>query len=348
MVQFLRNAWYAVTWAEDFADAPRAARVLGLKIALYRAADGRPVALGDVCPHRFAPLHRGIVMGDAIECPYHGLRFGPHGRCVHNPHGETIPEAARVRSFPAIERHGLIWLWPGDAVLADPARIPDFSHLTAPGYRTIRGDYTTAAYYETFTDNLMDLTHTQFLHRDIQGTDAFLKAERSISIEGTTARLVYRCPPGLAPGLARRFLPNPEATVETSLEMRWDAPSLMRLTVSVDPVDRSHPPHIHVGTHILTPETENETHYFYAASRTYERDNAALDEANREWHRIGFGLQDKPMIEAVHANMGTADLMALKPVLLASDVGVMQVRRLLQQLVRGEQAAAASGPVAAQ
>ena len=54
------------------------------------------------------------------------------------------------------------------------------------------------------------------------------------------------------------------------------------------------------------------------------------------------------MIEAVHANMGTADLMALKPVLLASDVGVMQVRRLLQQLVRGEQAAAASVPVAAQ
>jgi vanillate O-demethylase monooxygenase subunit len=342
MAEFLWNAWYAAGWAADLAQAPRPARVLGLKLVLYRDQAGRAVALGDVCPHRFAPLHRGRVVEGTLECPYHGLRFGADGRCVHNPHGDTIPEAARVRSFPAVERYGLIWLWPGDAAAADPARIPDFGHLTAARYRTIRGDYVTAAYYETFTDNLMDLTHTQYLHRDIQGTDVFLKAERTIDIDGTTARLVYRCPPGQAPGLARRFLPDPDAAVDTSLEMRWDAPSLMRLTVTVDPVDRSYPPHIHVGTHILTPESENETHYFYAASRTYEHGNAALDDAYRDWHRVGFGEQDKPMIEAVHANMGAADLLALKPVLLASDAGVMQVRRLLQQLVRRERAAAAT------
>ncbi|HEX5497931.1 MAG TPA: Rieske 2Fe-2S domain-containing protein, partial [Thermomicrobiales bacterium] len=158
MTEFLRNAWYVATWAADLAQSPRPARVLNLKLALHRDDAGRPVALGDVCPHRFAPLHRGRVVDGALECPYHGLRFGSDGRCVHNPHGDTIPESARVRGFPVVERHGLVWVWPGDAAAADPARIPDFGHLTAPRYRTIHGDYVTAAYYETFTDNLMDLS----------------------------------------------------------------------------------------------------------------------------------------------------------------------------------------------
>src|SRR5690606_5834470 len=114
----------------------------------------------------------------------------------------------------------------------------------------------------------------------------------------------------------------------------------MRLTVIADPVDGSCPPQLHVGTHILTPVSESQTRYFYGASRTFGRDDPAIDEAMREWHRVGFGLQDKPMIEAVQENMGTTDLMSLKPVLLASDTAVMQVRRLLQKLIRQEGAAA--------
>ena len=96
MRPFLRNTWYAAAWSGELAEQPIARTMLGQKLVLYRRADGAAVALGDVCPHRFAPLHQGNVIGDAIECPYHGLRFGPAGTCTHNPHGGAVPPTARI------------------------------------------------------------------------------------------------------------------------------------------------------------------------------------------------------------------------------------------------------------
>lgn len=94
---FVRNTWYCAAWSESLTDTPLHRKFLGEEVVLYRKAFREPVALSNRCPHRFAPLHKGQLKGDAIECPYHGLRFGPSGACVHNPHGDgRIPQAAQV------------------------------------------------------------------------------------------------------------------------------------------------------------------------------------------------------------------------------------------------------------
>ena len=68
---------------------------LEANVAAIRDAGGEAVALADRCPHRFAPLSRGRVVDDTLECPYHGLRFGAHGHCVFNPHGDgRVPARA--------------------------------------------------------------------------------------------------------------------------------------------------------------------------------------------------------------------------------------------------------------
>jgi len=86
---FLRNAWYVATWSRELSDQAALQRtLLGESIALFRDSQGQPVALANQCPHRFAPFSGGKIRGDAIECPYHGLRFDRSGRCVHNPHGD--------------------------------------------------------------------------------------------------------------------------------------------------------------------------------------------------------------------------------------------------------------------
>src|SRR6478735_7262180 len=59
-------------------------------------------------------------------CDYHGLVFNSAGRCTYMPAQKTINPSACVRSYPVAERHRLVWLWPGDPALADPASIPDF------------------------------------------------------------------------------------------------------------------------------------------------------------------------------------------------------------------------------
>src|SRR5687767_14377868 len=80
---YLRNAWYVAAWSDDLADGQLVARtILKEPIVLFRKADGNAGALQDRCPHRFAPLHMGrIVGGDRIQCPYHGLEFDSSGAC---------------------------------------------------------------------------------------------------------------------------------------------------------------------------------------------------------------------------------------------------------------------------
>src|SRR3546814_3880944 len=62
--------------------------------------------------------------------PYTTLFRSHTGACVANPHGAVL-RAARVRSWPVVERYGIIWIWMGDAARCDPVLIPDFSWLDA-------------------------------------------------------------------------------------------------------------------------------------------------------------------------------------------------------------------------
>jgi vanillate O-demethylase monooxygenase subunit len=114
---YLRNAWYCAGWADQLPDGG----VLGLTIlkepvVVYREGNGSVSALEDRCPHRFAPLSMGKVLGgNRLQCPYHGLEFDRSGACVRNPHGDKrIPTRAKVKSYPAVEKHKAIWVWMGD------------------------------------------------------------------------------------------------------------------------------------------------------------------------------------------------------------------------------------------
>jgi len=111
-MEFLRNTWYVAAWAQDLAPGAIVGRTfLDQPVVLLRAADGTVGALEDICPHRFAPLRLGKIAADGtIRCAYHGLAFDRFGACVHNPHGQgRIPPDLRVRSYPVVEKHTLIW-----------------------------------------------------------------------------------------------------------------------------------------------------------------------------------------------------------------------------------------------
>ena len=94
-----------------------------------------------------------------------------------------------------------------------------------------------------------------------------------------------------------------------------------------------------ISAHIVTAQTESSCHYFYANARDFALNDASVDEKVREWQRIGFSEQDKPMLEAQQASIGDADLMSLSPVLLPTDAGSVRIRRVLKSLIDAEAAA---------
>ncbi len=123
-------------WADDLVPGELTSRTIcDQPIVLFRRLDGSAAAIVDQCAHRFAPLSRGRLCGEHVECPYHGLRYDHTGTCVDNPHGSgRIAPALHISSFPVEERHSAIWVWLGEQA-ADASLIPDFSHLDAGGTR---------------------------------------------------------------------------------------------------------------------------------------------------------------------------------------------------------------------
>ena len=123
---FPLNAWYAAAWSHEVSARGVLARtVCNQNIALWRTSEGEISALEDSCWHRRLPLSMGHVEGSTLVCRYHGLAFDATGRCTRMPSQEKPSASARVRAYPAAERHRLVWVWPGDPARADMSLVPD-------------------------------------------------------------------------------------------------------------------------------------------------------------------------------------------------------------------------------
>ena len=154
---FVRNCWYVAAWDHEIQRLKLNRRILlGEPVLLYRKKDGAAVAMEDRCCHRHAPLSHGRLRGDNVECAYHGLVFDPTGVCVRIPSQETIPDTARVRSYPVAERHHWIWIWMGNPDKADESLIPNFEVLGDPAWNWRGETLAVAGNYLLVVENLME------------------------------------------------------------------------------------------------------------------------------------------------------------------------------------------------
>ena len=164
--------WYPVAWSDEL----KAGRALGRRFAgepivIYRGSSGQVFALEDRCAHRQVPLHLGVVTGDELKCHYHGWTYNCSGKCVGVPYLgigiERLPNG--VKSYPAREVDGLIFVFPGDPSLAE-ARLP--AALGSAGrkdYKTRKLNREVACHYTFMHENLFDMNH-QFMHRKQMGS----------------------------------------------------------------------------------------------------------------------------------------------------------------------------------
>ena len=338
---FLRNAWYMAAWSHEIDEAPLRRRLLDEPAVLYRRLDGGVAMLVDRCPHRFAPLSLGTREGDSLVCPYHGLTFDAAGTCVRNPYSDTLPKGAAVRSFPVAERDGIAWFWAGEADRADAEAIPDFAMLFVPGHGVpIMGRMDMAAPYEMGTDNLLDLSHIEFVHKgSFAGNGVIFAGRHELREDGERLHSNWWMPDVAAP--PHTFgLYDPAMRCDHWLDMRWDAPAAMYLEVGACPAggDRTEAVLAHQA-HILTPETTTSTHYFWATTRGHPPTDEG-DAMLRGLMEQAFVDEDKPIIQATFDNMDGRDFWDLKPAFLGIDAGGTTARRKLARMIRDEQAGA--------
>lgn len=339
---YLNDTWYMAGWSHEFALRPISRRICDLPVVLFRDTPASIAVLHDRCPHRFAPLSFGQVESGNLQCRYHGLQFDRSGACVANPHG-PINSQARVREFPAIERDGAVWVWLGEKP-ADAATVPDLSFIgRQPQTATSRDYLHTRANYLTLVDNILDLSHVDYLHPDTlgrggpNGAGSFTGVAPEISHEHGV-RLILRWIVDRAvprPLEQRTMALKPGERVRRSTEIVWRAPSVITLSTTVETGSGSAAQRFE-NTHLITPETAVTSHYFFSSTRDFAVDDAELNSEIAASRRRIFLEEDEWICHGIQERMEGSDFWALRPALLTTDTASVHMHRMLGRLISAE------------
>jgi phenylpropionate dioxygenase-like ring-hydroxylating dioxygenase large terminal subunit len=337
---FLKNAWYVAAWSDEIGPSLFYRRILGEPVLMYRTEGGVAIAMSDRCPHRAAPLHRGSLKNDIVQCGYHGLKFDTSGSCIFNPQGSgAIPAKARVRKYRTAEHYGALWIWMGRDELADENKIPAFDFLANPDrYVTIKGYLHGNASYQLVCDNILDLSHVDFLHAQTLGCDATATARTKVLQDSNTT---VRCERWMADNfqgpLLSALFERVNQRVDAWVDVRWDAPSNMLLLYGMTDVGASRAAGREIpNAHLITPEDDRSCHYFWASGRDFRVADTELTQQLQVGVEMAFVAEDKPMIEAQQQMLGASDLTPVDIILLEGDAATTRVRRLLGRLIDDE------------
>lgn len=335
--RYLRNCWYVAGWSDDIDETPAARTFLDDPVALFRDADGAAHAIAGRCPHRFAPLGHGRVVDGALECPYHGLRFAGDGRCVFNPHETGVVPRVAVRTYPLVDRHRLLWIWMGDPAGADDRLIPDFGWLADPRWEAVRGATLAEGHYELYSDNILDLGHTNFVHPALSAS-SFTIGRRRFGEADDTVRAEYERPDDYLSDGIGAILGTQGRKVDFWCGIRWNAPATLFLDYRAGPPGTARDALTSLPSlHAFTPETAGTTHYVWAVARDFALGDAGFSDAMRTALEHAFEQEDMPVIRDAHRLMAGRDFQALDPVMLTGDAGGMRARRVLKRLIDAEE-----------
>jgi phenylpropionate dioxygenase-like ring-hydroxylating dioxygenase large terminal subunit len=163
------NFWYPVAKSGQVTnETPLRVRMLCLDFVAFRDSEGVPHVLADTCVHRGAALGEGKIVGDCVQCPYHGWQYNGDGQCVLIPtqaKSEKPPGRAKVDSYPVQEKYGILFAFLGDLPEAERPPLWDVEEYTADDWRAnelvvFEVDY----YYERSIENALDPAHNEFVH----------------------------------------------------------------------------------------------------------------------------------------------------------------------------------------
>ena len=345
---FPKNTWYVACTPDEIASKPLGRRICNESIVFYRGPAGQAVGLEDFCPHRGAPLSLGYVCEGQLVCGYHGLAMGCEGKTVSMP-GQRVGGFPAIRTYPVVERHGFIWVWPGDASQADADLIPHLEWANNPAWAYGGGLYHIGCDYRLMIDNLMDLTHETYVHSTSIGQKEIDETPVSTRIEGTeviTSRYMdnIMAPPFWRMALRANGLPD-DQPVDRWQICHFNPPSHVMIEVGVALAGHGGydaAPEFKASSTVvdfITPETETSIWYFWGMARQFKPGDAALTASIRDGQGQIFA-EDQQMLELQQRNLlAWPERRLLK---LNIDAGGVQARRIIDRLLEAERVSSAA------
>lgn len=353
--RYPRNAWYVAAGRCEISSTPMSRQLLDEPVALFRTEAGTVVAMRDACPHRGFPLSQGTVVGDSLQCRYHGIVFNQQGRCVRIPTqpGAAAPDALCAKVYPTVEKWHWVWIWIGDPDKADASLIPsyeceDYAHYDHRFYSPV-GPF--LGNFQLIHDNLCDASHTSFLHAGLldDAKDAQMAlAEPQVKKMGERTFRVWRDMMDFVPNKEVAGLYHLEAgkRYNRRLEVWHHFPNSMtafnRYYEYTETFDLEHTGKLmveHITALGITPASHNTSYHLTAVSSSFEQTD--MDKEGL-LYIIGQDIEAFGHIQRYfEANAETAVEVSIP----YDRLGIMS-RRIIAEMVRQEALEAGSHAVA--
>lgn len=167
------NQWYAILPSRKIKkNRIIAVRRLNLDLALFRNKKGEIDCVSDQCTHRGAALSKGKLIGDCIQCPFHGLEFDKDGKCRFIPANGKASTADitryNVRHYPVRELNGIIYIWLGDKEKAT-GKLPFFYDDIDDSYVYSEIENRWSFNHSRCIENQLDVVHVPIVHYNTAG-----------------------------------------------------------------------------------------------------------------------------------------------------------------------------------
>jgi 5,5'-dehydrodivanillate O-demethylase oxygenase subunit len=165
MGKYMRHFWHPVAAVAELLDEPvKAVKLLGEKLALFRAEDGSYGLVAERCPHRGTSLACAMIEGNTIVCAYHAWKFDKNGQCLETPAEaptSKLKDRIKIAGYPVQEMAGLLWAYLGEAPVP---LLPRFEHMVRDDWEWDVGISRMPCNWLQVAENTLDPLHIEYLH----------------------------------------------------------------------------------------------------------------------------------------------------------------------------------------
>ena len=338
-MEFVRNAWYVAGWSSEFGGKLSAVKILDENIVMFRNSNGQAIAMEDRCPHRFLPLSMGKLIGDDIQCGYHGITYNCEGMCVRIPGQQKIQKTLNVPTYRVHEQHEIVWIWMGENSLAETSKILDMPQFSQSGWQVNQGEAIHLnSNYLNVAENLVDPAHVSFVHPTTLGSSASEDVPVEFETDGDVI-VAWRWIRNSMPiGFFKEF-PGYKTNVDRWHYYYLHLPSIAVIDFgSIDSKEQIEENQRHLGTqlfalHFLTPVSINRTIDRWMHLRNVAVGDETASAKINSMFRVAFA-EDKKILEAIQEQ--TDHQLNQNPVHIAIDKGSIAYRRKIEELIKSE------------
>jgi phthalate 4,5-dioxygenase oxygenase subunit len=182
MGELFRRYWLPALLAEELPErdcAPVRVKLLSERLVAFRDSEGKYGLIDEFCAHRGVSLWFGRNEESGLRCPYHGWKYDVTGQCVEvpsEPAESGYCEKIRLKSYPLVERGGVLWTYMGPPEYQPP--LPEFEFAMVPANQSYICKRVQECNYLQAMEGGIDSAHVTFLHRGNLNTDPLFKGAK--------------------------------------------------------------------------------------------------------------------------------------------------------------------------